>query len=195
MTTECQHQNCLRPIATQGYCKAHYIRKLRGRDMDAPVRLSGSDPERFWQKVQKSDGCWEWLAYKNRGGYGIFRVGGKSLLAHRVSFERANGPIPIGLEVDHMCHNAACVKPDHLRLATSGLNRQNLRGARKDSSVGVRGVSQIKSTGKWRALARLKGRQTHLGCFDSKEEAEAAVTAWRRVNMPYSLMDRGGVSC
>lgn len=156
--------------------------------MDAPLRRSADDPRRFWEKVEKTDFCWVWVAHRDRGGYGRFMVNGLPLLAHRVSFEMARGPIPGGLYVDHMCHNTACVNPSHLRLATAALNGQNLAGARRDSSSGIRGV--IRRNSKWSAEVQLRKERFYLGRFATPEEAEAAVSAWRREHMPYSLMDR-----
>lgn len=77
--------------------------------------------QRFWDKVKKGKGCWEWTAANSRG-YGKFRLGGKTLAAHRVSYEWANGPIPDGLVVMHTCDNPPCVRPAHLRLGTHGDN-------------------------------------------------------------------------
>ncbi len=81
--------------------------------------------ERFWEKVDKTttpEGCWLWTAAKvsNRGGsmYGWFDGRG----AHRVSWEIANGPIPIGIEVLHHCDNPLCVRPAHLFLGTQSDN-------------------------------------------------------------------------
>lgn len=189
MVKECEHPGCGLYAYKTGLCNAHYIRKRRGKSMAAPVRKVGADPERFWQKVCKSDGCWEWQAYKDPAGYGRFMIDRVPQLAHRVSFEMTNGPIPVGHEVDHACHNAACVKPAHLRLATSGLNKQNRAGATRVSRSGIRGVRQCDS-GRWSAEAVLNGQRVYLGRFDSADEASAAISEWRRENMPYSLMDQ-----
>jgi hypothetical protein len=97
--------------------------------MDYPIRKAVGDPERFWQKVDKADGCWEWTAHRGVDGYGRFIVDRAPRLAHRVAFEEANGPIPAGMEIDHLCHNRACVNPKHLRIATRSLNAQNMQGA------------------------------------------------------------------
>ncbi|HBD4848189.1 TPA: HNH endonuclease [Shigella flexneri] len=157
--------------------------------MEVQIRKRGDDPERFWQKVSKSESCWEWNAFRDRAGYGRFEVHGSPRLAHRVSFEREFGPIPDGLEVDHLCHNPPCVRPDHLRLATRSGNSQNMSGARIDSRSGVRGVRQRES-GRWQAEAHINKKRVSIGLFDSKEQAHEAVSAWRQRNMPYSLMDQ-----
>jgi len=74
--------------------------------------------DRFWSKVNKTDECWIWTAGKNQKGYGQFRLNGKTQKAHRVSYELMIGPIPDGLQIDHLCRNRACVRPDHLEAVT-----------------------------------------------------------------------------
>lgn len=87
---------------------------------------------RFWPKVHKTQGCWEWTGALTDQGYGSFYVRGTGayttlkVLAHRWSYESLRGPIPDGLELDHLCRNRACVNPDHLEPVTSRVNM--LRG-------------------------------------------------------------------
>lgn len=84
--------------------------------------------ERFWEKVRKSDGCWEWTGSRNAAGYGKLSegaAGSPRLRAHRVSWELANGPVPAGLWVLHRCDNPPCVRPDHLWLGTRLDNMQD----------------------------------------------------------------------
>ena len=80
---------------------------------------------RFWQKVDKTDGCWEWTGSKKRRGYVEFFADGKTCLAHRWSYEAHNGPIPPGLFVCHKCDNPCCVRPDHLFVGTAKDNMQD----------------------------------------------------------------------
>jgi hypothetical protein len=86
---------------------------------------------RFESFIEKTDGCWEWTGGVQSSGYGTFNVpetaGGGSRLAHRFSYELHVGPIPAGLEIDHLCRNRRCVRPDHLDAVT---HRENdMRGA------------------------------------------------------------------
>jgi hypothetical protein len=80
-----------------------------------------STAERFWEKVDKSGGCWEWTAYK-RQGYGRFSMPGGPVLAHRLAWLMLIGPIPAGLVLDHLCRNPGCVNPAHLEPVTPGVN-------------------------------------------------------------------------
>lgn len=71
-------------------------------------------------------GCWLWAGAWDNKGYGIFSSQGKSLRAHRVSYEQHKGPIPEGLQIDHLCRVHCCVNPDHLEAVTPKEN--TLRG-------------------------------------------------------------------
>lgn len=77
---------------------------------------------RFHAAMTKApNGCWEWNK-PNKLGYGTISVGGKNQQAHRVSYLMFKGPIPAGLEIDHLCCNKRCVNPDHLEPVTHSVN-------------------------------------------------------------------------
>jgi hypothetical protein len=63
--------------------------------------------DRFWAKVEKTDGCWLWTGCRDKRGYGQINRGAHSghLKTHRVSWEMHYGPIPDGLSVLHKCDN------------------------------------------------------------------------------------------
>lgn len=62
-------------------------------------------------------GCWVWKGSKDPY-YGIIRINGVVLKAHRVSYELFIGPIPTGMTLDHLCRNRACINPAHLEPVT-----------------------------------------------------------------------------
>lgn len=100
------------------------------------IRSRKTLQERFWPKVQVSEGCWTWLATKDKDGYGQIGSGGKDgeiMRAHRASWEIHFGPIPDGISVCHKCDKAADMfsPADHLcRPCRKELSRTNRK--RKD---------------------------------------------------------------
>jgi len=80
----------------------------------------------FWNKVQKTDACWEWIGSKNNGGYGKFWLNKKCIDSHRVSWMLTYGDIPENKYVLHHCDNPSCVRPDHLFLGSQTDNMQDM---------------------------------------------------------------------
>jgi hypothetical protein len=66
--------------------------------------------------------CWIWTGYIKPEGYGEVHRGGRKMYAHRLSYETFVGPIPEGLQLDHLCRNRACISPLHLEPVTSREN-------------------------------------------------------------------------
>lgn len=95
-------------------------------------QLSAQDIARFSAKVDTSGDCWLWQGGRFTTGYGHFTVSGKLVGAHRVAYQLAHGPIPLGLLVCHTCDNPQCVRPDHLFLGTV---RDNALDAQRKSRL------------------------------------------------------------
>lgn len=77
-------------------------------------------------------GCWEWTASKTGDGYGQLRAEGTMRRAHRVAYELIEGPIPEGLQLDHLCRVRHCINPAHLEPVTPV---ENMRRAPVSVSV------------------------------------------------------------
>lgn len=92
------------------------------------MRIREADERRFWSKVAlpNEQGCMLWLRPLSLQGYGRFRLTGRYIQAHRISYVIAYGPIPDGLVVDHVkdrgCTNRHCVAPLHLEAVTDQEN-------------------------------------------------------------------------
>lgn len=97
------------------------------------------------------DACWPWLGSVNEHGYGTLSPGVRGappIKAHRLSWELAYGPIPVGLWVLHHCDNPPCVNPKHLFLGNALINTADMwakgRGARPRAKVTEEQVSEIR---------------------------------------------------
>lgn len=127
----CSVEGCERPHKSKGFCSLHYIRWRNHGDPLITERIYGDDVGRFWSKVDKTGPippdaphlgrCWIWLT-KSNAPYGDFRVGHRTIKAYRFAYELLIGPVPAGLDLDHLCRITLCVNPDHLEPVTRAEN-------------------------------------------------------------------------
>jgi len=155
-----------------------------------PSDVTEKDAARFFAMVNQTDSCWNWTGAINELGYGRFRWGGRVSVAHRFAYEMVNPPISKGKEVDHICHNRACVNPAHLRLVTRKQNMENRAGAQSNGSSGFRGVRWVPATGRWSATVGHNGKPHFAGTFATAEEAGQAARKLRMELFTHNDKDR-----
>lgn len=94
--------------------------------------------DRFWPKVNKTDGCWLWTGAIGESGYGrLYTRRGTLTGAHRFAWELHFGPIPAGMFVCHHCDTPACVRHDHLFLGTPLANVRDMISKGRESHAGA----------------------------------------------------------
>lgn len=123
----CSINDCEQAAICRGWCTKHYQRWRKNGEPIATRRIVGDDIARFWSHVDKTENCWLWTG--SHGLYGVFRIGGRdghNIGAHRYAYELLVGPIPGGMQLDHLCRVKLCVNPDHLEVVTPREN--TLRG-------------------------------------------------------------------
>lgn len=86
--------------------------------------------ERLWTRVATSENCWLWQGGITPNGYGRIRFYGVDSYVHRVVFQQLRGPIPAGLQLDHLCRVRHCCNPAHLEPVTAD---ENLRRGEQQS--------------------------------------------------------------
>lgn len=127
---ECLVDECDRVPLAKRLCRKHYYYLRRTGRLPERNIVKPDPVEYFWRRIDKSggpDACWPWLKAINGNGYGSLSWQGKVRTAHRTAYELTIGPIPDGMDLDHMCHSRdrscvggktcphrRCVNPRHL---------------------------------------------------------------------------------
>lgn len=103
--------------------------KALSRSIRLRVRPTPAEIIRFLKKckINRWNGCWTWMGYKDEKGYGQFAYRGKKLWAHRWAYAAFRATIPEEMDIDHSCKNPSCVNPCHLRRTTPTTNRIDRR--------------------------------------------------------------------
>jgi HNH endonuclease len=113
-TKACVNPDHLEPVTPRMNAERHLYPNGRPAIGSAPPIV---------RRVDSQD-CILWERARDGRGYGAVWDGKRVVGAHRLAYERANGPIPPGMEIDHLCRNTLCVNPDHLEAVSPGENKR-----------------------------------------------------------------------
>lgn len=129
----CSIDGCDRPVQARSWCHTHYEHNRLYGTPHARTLV-----ERFEERVDRNGPasdiggwCWVWQGTGTKTGYGQISVEGSQRYAHRVSYELHVGPIPDGLQIDHLCRNTSCVNPAHLEPVTGAENTRRAFAAKQ----------------------------------------------------------------
>lgn len=139
----CSIAGCDGPCVGRGWCEKHYNRWKRHGDPLVTSRIVGDDVRRFEsylslgpipEHAPELGECWIWTGGLDPDGYCKFRAPGEQF-AYRWAYTHHIGPIPSGLELDHLCRVRACTNPWHLDPVTPTVNRQRANSIRWEVSA------------------------------------------------------------
>lgn len=150
----------------------------------------------FWSRVnvRGPDDCWEWLRGKSEG-YGSFANTNGSDRAHRISYELLVGPVPEGLELDHLCRNRCCVNPAHLEPVTRReniLRGDGLTANRARKTHCIRGHEFTPENTRWKGTRRNCRECERIWLRErvKQEPAEDRRVRWREEKRKYRQRTR-----
>ena len=121
-------------------------------------KIADKIKKRFWSKVvKKGCGCWEWSGSFGHGGHGLFRVGDKLFLAHKLAYLWSGRKIKPGQVLLHACDNPRCVNVKHLKAGSIQDNVRDRSKKNRDAKGENNGKSVLKNKD-IKKIRRLKTR-------------------------------------
>lgn len=165
------------------YCSTRCMQESRARRRG--VRPVAAAEKRFWSRVDKTEsGCWEWTAGKLASGYGSFRSANRAHVSHKFAWELLRGPVPEGLDLDHLCRNRACCNPDHLEPVTRQENLRRGWGARLKNGMTTQCIhgheytpenTYVNPRGQWKCRTCRKVQKDRWDAARAEERAERSL--------------------
>lgn len=194
MKRVCSKEGCVGKHKARGLCDKHYVAARMAGELPQETTYAYLDSlnnkvygeqkahvtsveDRLKAKTQSGAGdnpCWNWVGGKCSSGYGQMSVNNRSELVHRLSYELYVGTIPTNYDIDHLCHNRACLNPAHLRAVTRSENLQNRSAVQKRNVSGVKGVYRQPGRDKWLVTIGHQGKNLYVGTYKTLEEAKKA---------------------
>jgi hypothetical protein len=132
-----------------------------------------------WSKRNEETGCLEWTRAKSSAGYGQLRHQGKTVYAHRMSYEIETGENICGLMLCHKCDNPGCIEPTHLFPGTQALNM---------ADCAIKGRT-ARNFGSKSGKAKLTEEKAIAICI-ARNAGESAVDIGKRFNIDASVVSR-----
>lgn len=183
VAVQCSIKGCTNRPQARGWCSTHYTRWHVHGDPHYRIKARNDTPEKafeYYTIPEPTTGCLLWFGTLDRGGYGAIRVGKRLMRAHRYAWERANGPAPAELDVNHRCWTKACVNVEHLDLATRSQNGSYRQGPDSDRKFsGRRGIyRRVLASGEERFSVHFQGK--YYGTFHTEENAHEHIRSVRK---------------
>lgn len=137
----CEVEGCENAHEAKGWCNKHYLRVKYHGDIEVASPRYPTAAGALAARTEWEGDCLIWHGARSGDGYGRMKHNGHTMGSHHVAWELANGSVPEGLELDHLCGNRACVNTDHLEPVTHEENMSR-RGVGKLTTTGLRGGGQ-----------------------------------------------------